>query len=79
MGWERKVCLFIATWILHKMKKKKARGWGYGFELYAGIKINVPQELSHKVAAVTYSKKLWSGKRAYWFLAQVRATFRFFS
>lgn len=54
MGWERKVCLFIATWIFLKMKKK-ARGWGYGFELYAGIKINVPQELSHRVAAVMYS------------------------
>lgn len=69
------MCVFIATRFLLKMREK-ARRWGYGFELYAGMKFSATQELSQKVAAITYSEKLWSGKRI---LAQVEATLRGFA
>lgn len=82
-GWESKVCAFITTWVLLKTKQSKAkekgaRGQYYGFELYAGIKLNATQELSQKVAAIAYSQKLWSGKKDCLILVIVKATFRSF-
>jgi len=38
--------------------EKKVRGRGYGFELYASMKLNATQKWSQKVASITYTKKL---------------------
>lgn len=42
--------------------KKKQEG-SYGFEFHACMKLNVTQELSQKEAAITYSRKHYSGKK----------------